>query len=130
MEARKILLHVQWKAEGREIEQYDCVTLGEAYERIDALMENDSVHGFQLSVDCATGAGKPPNLTGVSRLLRKGLAERLPDLQIMDQFPAMEMPAPCFGCEKVFELNSLMSCSDGNVRCGACKRRWEDGDWL
>lgn len=38
----------------------------------------------------------------------------------------MEMPANCYGCRETWELNDLMSCSDGEVRCRPCHREWLD----
>ena len=101
MDIKSILLHVQWKAEGRKLERYECASLAEAYERIDALLKNESVYGFQFSVDCGDGSGKRP---------RDGAELRR----------ALEMPAPCGVCGEVDELNNLYSCWDGLVRCARC----------
>jgi hypothetical protein len=46
------------------------------------------------------------------------------DFIIIPAITELEMPSPCFDCKQIFELNSLASCSDGEIRCQRCNKEW------
>lgn len=81
MKIGKILLHVQWKADDREMDEYACPSLREAFERINGFLENDQICAFQLSVDSDT-VSPPVRLTLADQFHRGMEMERPANLPL------------------------------------------------